>query len=39
MRDLLPALGVAAFVWAFTFLATVDWIHPHPRTAPERTRP
>jgi len=34
----IAALAVATLVWAFTFLATVDWIHPGPYTAPERNR-
>lgn len=38
MADAIPALCIAATVWAFTFLATVDWIHPGNHTAPERTR-
>lgn len=36
MTDLLAALLVVATVWAVTYLATVDWIHPGIRTPPER---
>jgi uncharacterized membrane protein len=39
MADVLTGLGLGGFIIAVTFLATVDWIHPGPHTAPERTRP
>lgn len=31
----LAGLAIAAVVWGLTYLATVDWIHPHHTNDPE----
>lgn len=36
---MIAGLAIAAVVVAFTFLATVDWIHPTDHTPERSTRP